>query len=73
MRLNAAPRCCAHARTTGQPCRGPAVRGKARCRMHGARAGRPPTHGRFSKKTIETRREVRELLRLVRELIDDAS
>jgi hypothetical protein len=29
-------------------------------------------HGRFIKKSIESRREVRELLRIVRELIDDA-
>ncbi len=39
--LAGAARCGARARTTGQPCRSPAVRGKARCRMHGARSGGP--------------------------------
>jgi hypothetical protein len=41
-----------------------------RCRMHGGKAGRGPTHGRYTKESIERRREVRELLRTVRELID---
>lgn len=39
-RLNRAPRCGARSRD-GDPCRSPAVRGKARCRMHGACAGAP--------------------------------
>jgi len=34
-----APRCGAYARTTGNPCRSPAVRGKKRCRMHGGAKG----------------------------------
>jgi hypothetical protein len=38
--------------------------------MHGARAGRKPTHGRYTKKAIAERREVRDLLRLLRELFD---
>jgi hypothetical protein len=39
-----APRCCARARTHGnQPCLAPAVRGSARCRMHGGLStGRTP-------------------------------
>ena len=32
-------RCGAHARTTGQPCKAPAVTGKQRCRMHGGAKG----------------------------------
>ena len=32
-------RCGAHARTTGQPCRSPAVIGSRRCRMHGGAKG----------------------------------
>jgi glucans biosynthesis protein len=68
--LHAAPRCGAHARTTGQPCKAPAIRGKVRCRMHGGRAGRKPIHGRYSKAAVESRREVRAILRAVRELID---
>jgi hypothetical protein len=50
-------RCGAHARTTGQPCRSPAVIGSRRCRMHGGAkgSGAPPgerngayRHGRFT-------------------------
>ena len=67
---HASPRCGAHARTTGNPCRGPALRGKRRCRMHGGKAGRKPTHGRYTKTAIERRREVRAIIRAVRELID---
>lgn len=36
---NAAPRCTAKSKRTGQPCRAPAVRGWTVCRMHGARGG----------------------------------
>ena len=38
--------------------------------MHGGKAGRKPTHGRYTKAEIERRREMRELVRLMRELID---
>lgn len=41
-----------------------------RCRMHGGNAGRKPTHGRYTKAAIERQRELRELVRLMRELID---
>jgi hypothetical protein len=40
--------------------------------MHGGKAGRPSLHGRYSKATIARRREVRAILRAVRDLIDDA-
>lgn len=66
MRL--ALRCGAHARTTGQPCRGPAMK-NGRCRMHGGKAGRKPTHGRYTKAAIQQQREIRELLRVLRELV----
>ena len=62
-------RCGAHCRTTGQPCRNAKVKGATRCRMHGARAGRKPTHGRYTKAAIAERRELRDLLRLLREMI----
>jgi len=62
------PRCGAKARTTGQPCMGWAM-ANGRCRMHGGKAGRKPTHGRYSKAAIERRQEVRELLRVLRELL----
>ena len=67
--MQLAPRCGAHARTTGQPCRSPAMK-NGRCRMHGGKAGRKPTHGRYTKAAIERQRELRELVRLMRELID---
>lgn len=43
---NAAPRCKAKSKRTGQPCKNPAVRGWTVCRMHGARGGHKagPTH-----------------------------
>jgi hypothetical protein len=63
-----APRCGAHARTTGQPCMGPAMK-NGRCRMHGGKAGRKPIHGRYTNAALDQRRRVRELLRTLRELI----
>ena len=41
-----------------------------RCRMHGGKAGRKATHGRYSKTAIERRREVRAIIRTMRELIE---
>lgn len=71
MQLFNAPRCGAHARRTGQPCKSPAVRGKKRCRMHGGKStGRPVIHGRYTTKAMQSRRETRELLRQIRQLID---
>ena len=66
---HAAPRCGAYARTTGKPCAAPAMANK-RCRMHGGKAGRKPTHGRYTNAAIQQRREVRELLRELRAMID---
>jgi hypothetical protein len=40
-RAHAAPRCSAHSKRTGKPCRAPVVRGYRVCRMHGARGGAP--------------------------------
>jgi hypothetical protein len=40
-RCNAAPRCRAKSKRTGQRCRSPAVNGYRVCRMHGARGGAP--------------------------------
>src|SRR5215213_1888291 len=47
-RMNQAPRCGARTRS-GSPCQQAAVRGKARCRMHGAHAGAPegPRNGNW--------------------------
>jgi hypothetical protein len=59
------PRCGAHCRTTGQPCKNASMK-NGRCRMHGGRAGRKPIHGRYSKATIEQKRNTRALIRAVR-------
>lgn len=41
--MHAAPRCGARAKTRGgEPCQAPAVRGKARCRMHGGKGSGAP-------------------------------
>jgi hypothetical protein len=40
-----------------------------RCRMHGGKAGRKPTHGRYAKASIAVRQEVRAILRALRELL----
>ncbi len=69
--IHRAPRCGAHARTTGQPCRSPAMK-NGRCRMHGGKAGRKPIHGRYTKEAIAERQKSRNLLRLLRELLDGA-
>ena len=42
-RFSDAPRCGAKARRTGLPCRAPACRGKARCRLHGGKSTGPKT------------------------------
>jgi hypothetical protein len=45
-RLRSASRCTAKAKSTGERCRCPAVRGWAVCRVHGARGGHAagPSH-----------------------------
>jgi hypothetical protein len=37
--------------------------------MHGGKAGRRPIHGRYTRAAIASRRETRELLRVIRKLI----
>jgi hypothetical protein len=67
---NKAPRCGAHSRRTGLPCRAPAIRGKQRCRMHGGLSTGATTPegleriskahwktGRYSRKRIELSRK----------------
>ena len=65
--MHRSPRCGARTRR-GSPCRSPAVKGKRRCRMHGAFCGAPEgnrnalKHGRWSRELLELRRAVRELV-----------
>jgi len=64
------PRCEAHARTTGRPCRNAAMK-NGRCRMHGGKStGRPIIHGRYTKKARQERSEPRELIRAMQVLLD---
>src|SRR4051794_5526262 len=61
----------------GSPCRSPAVRGKRRCRMHGAWAGPPRgnrnalRHGQRTAEALAWRWRVRELLAEARELVEE--
>jgi len=64
--LKTAPKCLAHARTTGEPCKNASM-ANGRCRMHGGRStGRPIIHGLKSKKTIENRKITSEILRFLK-------
>ncbi len=62
------PRCTATSKRTGKPCQAPAVTGWTVCRFHGARGGRPATHGHYTKEAIAARRALRKLLREERDL-----
>lgn len=62
------PRCGAHARTTGQPCKSSAMK-HGRCRMHGGKAGRKLIHGRRSRAYAERQAEVRALIRAMQQLL----
>jgi hypothetical protein len=72
------PRCGAHARTTGEPCKAPAM-ANGRCRMHGGMSPGGPTgerngaykHGRQTKEAIARRRAGRALLRELLRLLAD--
>lgn len=64
------PKCQAHSKRTGLPCRAPAVKGWKVCRMHGARGGAPQgpangnwMHGGRSREVAEIRRIGTELAR----------
>ncbi len=70
--MHSAPRCGAHARTTGKPCMAPAIKGKLRCRMHGGKSpGRPKTHGRYSKEAVEYRARMRAISRGLKALLKE--
>lgn len=73
---NATPRCGAKTRQ-GHPCKGAAVRGKKRCRMHGGATGSgAPTgtkngryqFGRFTHEAKADRRMMREIICFIREI-----
>jgi coenzyme F420-reducing hydrogenase gamma subunit len=76
--LAAAPRCGAHCRTTGQPCKNPEM-ANGRCRMHGGKSTGAPRgeqhyryrHGGRTVEALQHRREVRAQIRLLLELMRD--
>jgi hypothetical protein len=60
--LKTAPKCLAHARTTGEPCKNASM-ANGRCRMHGGKStGRPITHGLRTKINIENVAKVKYLI-----------
>ena len=71
-----AARCGAKTRR-GTACAAPAIAGKSRCRMHGGKGSGAPKgnqnalkHGHYTRKEKQFRRELAELLRESRELIE---
>ncbi|TLS66570.1 hypothetical protein FEF65_10055 [Mariprofundus erugo] len=66
--MNGLKPCGAHARTTGKPCRQPAM-ANGRCRLHGGKStGRPVTSWLWTKEAKEIREEARQLIKEVKEL-----
>jgi uncharacterized protein YjcR len=71
------PRCGAKTRS-GKPCNAPAVLGKRRCRMHGGAPGSGAPrgnqnalkHGVYTRKALEERRAVQDLLHQSRMLLE---
>ena len=62
------PKCGAHARTTGKPCRNPAMQ-NGRCRMHGGKStGRPVIHGMYTKERKAKYAEAKALLKALRNI-----
>jgi len=66
-----APRCHATAKSTGEACKAPAVRGWRVCRVHGAGGGAPSgkahpnyKHGLRSRVWTEMRKQINELVRM---------
>ena len=73
----AAPRCRARCRRSKLPCRGPAMRGKTVCRLHGGKGGGPKGEkngayrtGQYTAESKAERRELRALIRELRRLIN---
>lgn len=70
--MNLAPRCGARTRKGGSCCC-PAVKGRRRCRLHGARSAAPRgeangafVNGAWTVEAVELRREVSRLLKAIR-------
>lgn len=77
--MRASPRCGARTRK-GTECEAPAIRGKARCRMHGGRGSGAPEgnqnalkSGLYTAEALELRRYVNETLRRGRKVLRDVT
>lgn len=76
--MNLAPRCGAKNRQ-GNPCQAPAMRGRARCRLHGGKATGAPKgekngaykHGQRTKEAEDMRREIMALIKDSRAMARD--
>lgn len=73
--MNKSPRCSAHSKRTGNPCKAPAVRGWSVCRFHGAGGGQRSgkahpayKHGMRGQDWVEVRKSVNDLVRMSRDL-----
>lgn len=77
-RLNRARRCRAMSKRSGQPCKAPAMRGKAVCRCHGGKGGAPKgkangawRHGHYAGDALTVRQAIAALNRLARATVDE--
>ncbi|KAB7610136.1 hypothetical protein F9L33_14670 [Amylibacter sp. SFDW26] len=78
--MHNSPRCTAHSKRTGKPCKSPAVRGWSVCRMHGARGGSKSginanayKHGGRTQEAEQLRKLANEMGRSLSALINDGS
>jgi len=63
--LKLAPKCLAHARTTGEPCKNASMK-NGRCKMHGGKStGRPIIHGLRTRKSKQNVTEVKYLINTI--------
>ncbi len=70
--MQQAPRCGAHSRRSGLPCKCPAM-ANGRCRMHGGlSSGRPTTHGRYTRESIRKRTEFRKIFAELKAILESA-
>ena len=77
LHAQAAPRCRARCRRPKLPCRAPAMRGKAVCRLRGGKGGGPKGErngayrtGHYTVEAKAERRQTRTIIRELRHLID---
>lgn len=78
--FQSAPRCGARTKNNqGKPCRCPAIKGKARCRVHGGAkgSGAPPfnlnafKHGESTGDAKALRKEIRQAIQRSKNLMND--